>query len=349
MTQYRPTALLTGASGVVGRALIDVLCQDHEVICLYHRSPVDDPRVRSIPGDLTIARAGLPDRELRALCQRVDLVVHCGANTNWRAAPDRILTTNLGGTTQMLDIACRAEARFFHMSTAFVARGGTGPAPARTDTGGVTTYVNSKRAAEALVRDSGLPWVILRPSVLIGDSTDGRIAAFQGIHKVIGATYKGTLPVLPADPNSMIDCLPQDLVAGAVGRLARDPDARGEFWLTAGDQALTLDEMVSLTLDLAEQAGTRPQPPRMMPVESVDRLLLPLLEDVMPPGLRRQFSSFVELMLLFQSDTALPSSLGELGLAGEARHEALRLAFTRSAEYLVTRRPDRAPARSGVG
>jgi hypothetical protein len=219
------------------------------------------------------------------------------------------------------------------MSTAFVARD-----PADPDGGGVTAYVRSKVASEGLVRDSGLPWTIVRPSVLIGDSRTGRISAFQGIYKVIGQVYRGTLPVLPADLDSMIDFVPQDIVARAVGRLVRDPHAGGEHWLTAGDQALSLLEMVELTLDLAELTGPRPHPPRMVPVEAVGRLLLPMLEDVLPIGIRRQFSAFAELMLLFQSRTALPSSLPALGFGDEIAHPALCRAFSLSAEQLVNRR-----------
>lgn len=335
MNQQRPTVLLSGASGVVGRALIDELAPDHDVICLYHRSPIDDPRVQVVQGDLRSTDAGLDRAALGALCERLDVVLHCAANTKWNTPSDEIMTTNLGGTTRMLEIARRSGARMVHMSTAFVARDG---AQADAAGGGVTAYVRSKIASEDLVRDSGLPWTIVRPSVLIGDSRDGRIAAFQGIHKVIGATYRGTLPVLPADLDSMIDFVPQDVVARAVGVLVRDPRSGGEHWLTAGDQALRLTEMVELTLDLAEQAGTRPHPPRMVPVEAVDRLLLPMLQDVLPVGIRRQFSAFAELMLLFQSRTALPSSLPALGLGDDIAHAALCRAFTRSAQRLVNRR-----------
>jgi len=40
----RPTVLLTGASGVVGRALLRRL-GDLDVVCLVHRSPVSGPNV----------------------------------------------------------------------------------------------------------------------------------------------------------------------------------------------------------------------------------------------------------------------------------------------------------------
>ena len=57
------TVLLTGASGVVGRALLRRL-RGFDVVCLVHRSPVSGPNVTAVPGDIAQAdvragRAGL--------------------------------------------------------------------------------------------------------------------------------------------------------------------------------------------------------------------------------------------------------------------------------------------------
>lgn len=336
MTTARPVILLTGASGVMGRALIDELSPDHELICLRHRTAVDDPRVVEIAGNLAEPNVGLAADELAALCRRVSVVLHCAANTNWRARPADIVEANVGGTRQMLSVAQRAGVPFYHMSTAMVARNvARKEAPRNIEAAGVQAYVKSKSTSEALVRDSGTPAVILRPSVVIGDAATGHISAFQGIHKVIAGTYRGTIPVLPADPGSLIDCIPQDVAARAVGRLIRDGVTSGEYWLTAGTQALTLDDMVRLTLDVAQRYGPRPAPPRMVPTEMVDRLLMPLLDDVLTRSLRRQFEAFVELMLLFQANVAMSCTMPELGLAAETTHEALLAAFTRSVEYLA--------------
>ncbi|HEY1325073.1 MAG TPA: hypothetical protein VGF32_32770, partial [Streptosporangiaceae bacterium] len=47
----RRTVLLTGGSGVVGRALLRRL-GDCDVVCLTHRSPVSGPNVTAVPGDI---------------------------------------------------------------------------------------------------------------------------------------------------------------------------------------------------------------------------------------------------------------------------------------------------------
>ena len=60
------TVLLTGASGVVGRALLRRL-RDFDVVCLVHRSPVSGPNVTTVAGDvaepmLEIGRASCRER-----------------------------------------------------------------------------------------------------------------------------------------------------------------------------------------------------------------------------------------------------------------------------------------------
>src|ERR1700760_3501657 len=54
----RHTVLLTGASGVVGRALLRRL-RDLDVVCLVHRSLVSGPNVTTVAGDIAKPMFGL--------------------------------------------------------------------------------------------------------------------------------------------------------------------------------------------------------------------------------------------------------------------------------------------------
>lgn len=54
-----------------------------------------------------------------------------------------------------------------------------------------TDYTRSKRAAEAIVAASGLPYLIARPSIVIGDSRDGRYRGKKyGIYQLWAASEK---------------------------------------------------------------------------------------------------------------------------------------------------------------
>lgn len=83
---------------------------------------------------------------------------------------------NVKGTQVILDAAAETDSlkRFVYISTDHVFDGAAGgyteddcPVPKHV-------YGRTKLAAERLVQDSGLPWQILRPGLVIGDSLQGR-------------------------------------------------------------------------------------------------------------------------------------------------------------------------------
>ncbi|MEV6974088.1 SDR family oxidoreductase [Kitasatospora sp. NPDC093806] len=329
----KPTMLLTGATGVLGRAFIEELAADHHLIALRHRTAVDDPRVEELAGSLTDEHLGLGAQGFRDLARRTDVVLHSAARTGWASTREQLFAANVTGTEHMLALARQADVPFHFVSTAFVAR----PQSEEKREIGPAAYVDSKVAAEQVVRDSGQPVVIVRPSVVSGHSKTGEISSFQGLHKVISSVILGTVPVLPAGPESPIDTVPQDVVAEAVGRLVRRGTTSGEFWLTAGRQSLTLGECVEQALLAAERYGMPPEhPPRLMPTEALDRLILPLMEDSMPRVLRQQFRGFVELMMLFQVASTMESSFAELGMADAVSHDRLVEAFARASDFWIT-------------
>jgi thioester reductase-like protein len=327
---HRPTILLTGASGVLGRALIDELSRDHDLVALRHRTHVADARVTELSGSLAGPQLGLTHREHHDLLRRVDVVVHAAAATNWKADPEHIRQTNVSSTSSMLAFAERAQVPMHFVSTAFVAN----PPRAMGDRfAGAAGYIASKIEAEQLTRESTVPTVIVRPSVVIGDSRDGRMASFQGLHRIAGMIARGMVPLIACDPETLIDTVPQDLVAAAMGHLLRQGVQHGEFWLTAGKSAVTAADILTVSLTLGKRLGMDPSAPRFIPAEAVDRLLLPLLEDAISPELRRMFAELLESTWLFQMPRAIPTSLIELGFAEQVTRARLRSAFELSMDY----------------
>ncbi|MFE6311999.1 SDR family oxidoreductase [Streptomyces rochei] len=328
----RPTLLLTGGSGVLGRALIDELAPDFDLLCLRRNTPLRDPRVREIQGDLVAPRLGLSPLAWHELALEVDVVLHSAAETNWRTPPEDIVRTNLRGTGAMLDLAARADAPLYLVSTAFVANTPTEEDHRRFP--GAAAYLDSKARAERMTRDAGVPGAIVRPSVVMGDSVTGRIAGQQGLTKTIGSMILGQVPVLPGAPDARIDMVPQDHVARAVGDLVRGGVGDGEYWLTAGKDAIELREFADVCADVAERHGLpRPQRPRLIPVEAVHRLLLPMLEGTaLPTAVRRRLEHYAELLLVFQRELPFDTSLGEPHCGTRPSRADLRAALERNAE-----------------
>lgn len=94
-------------------------------------------------------------------------VVHLAAVILSRRRPETFLEVNVEGTRNALAAARRAGVeRFVHVSSISVTYARQNP------------YSLSKRAAEELVRGSGLDWTILRPTLAWGDPMAAEYAAF---------------------------------------------------------------------------------------------------------------------------------------------------------------------------
>jgi nucleoside-diphosphate-sugar epimerase len=307
----RRTVLLTGASGVVGRALLRRL-GDLDVVCLMHRSPVTGPKVTTALGDIAQPMLGLPEQAYVDLAAKVDAVIHCAAVTDFGRTDGSLEATNIAGTEHVAAFAVAANAVLYHVSTAFVHATVDGDR-GRTAIG----YASSKSAAEEAVRSSGVPHVILRPSVVIGDSVTGEIAAFQGLHQVVAGMFAGTVPMIPFDPGWPIDFVPADVVADAIACVVENRVSEGEFWISAGDKALRLDEGVAVVIDFARTLGVSIDTPRFVPPEMFDRLIGPVFLDALPVRIRRNVVRMLEFFTTYlQSGETKPSSLDQLGTLG---------------------------------
>lgn len=111
-------------------------------------------------------------------------------------------------------------------------RGTGGHVPVRAVNNPVHYLLNSKRAAEEVVRAAPVPWAIARPSVVIGDAVTGEIASLQALHAVAPAVARNLVPLVPVQPDARIDFIPSDTVARALAEV--EEPLCGEFWLTGG-------------------------------------------------------------------------------------------------------------------
>lgn len=164
-------ALVTGATGLVGGALVDaLLAQGHSVQALVRPTAhVDDLMLRGvnlIVGDLT------NEESLRQATQGVDWVFHSAALLGFGARETDMEWVNVVGTELLLAASRAARVkRFVHISS--VAVYGRHDPPIREDTPQTPTsvYGRTKQAAEAAVWQAareGLPVAVLRPAVIYG-------------------------------------------------------------------------------------------------------------------------------------------------------------------------------------
>lgn len=326
------TILLTGAAGVVGAALLPRLSR-HRVVCLAHRSIPAAAEV--VLGDLRNPGLGVDPRTRRELARQVDVVVHCAATTDFAAGTSATREVNVAGTGNLLRFAADAGAVLHHVSSAFVARTDLSRTDVRDATADPQIYLASKRAAEELVRDSGIPGTILRPSVVIGDAATGAIAKFQGLYVLAAAMIRNTLPLLPLRPADRIDMVPQDLLADAVAALI-DHDVRGgEHWITAGAAALPASRVVELIVEAAGRAGRTVRAPRLVDPEMIDRLVRPVFIEPLPLATRRRFDDVLAMTALAASPATFRSTLAEIPDCAPVEPGRLASAFGRSVDFFI--------------
>lgn len=310
----RPTVLLTGASGVVGTALLARLTAAPDgpaIVALVHRREVDLPGVRSVRGNITAPMLGLPVADYAALADQVDVVVHSAAVVSFRAGDD-LDDTNIGGTAQVVEFAQRAGAAMVHVSSAFLHPrdiGGGGRSSAR--------YAQTKRAAESLVASADVPVTVVRPSIVVGHSRHGHITEFQGFYQVIAALRQGLLPVLPFNPDWRLDLIPCDIVADAIAAVVERQWFGREFWITGGRRALTLAESLDTVVDHAAAGGVPIERPRFVDPDVYHQVIAPVFLPELPRPKRIALSSLADLFLDYLNmSEPFPSSLAELAAAG---------------------------------
>lgn len=225
-------------------------------------------RLAAVPGDLAADRFGLPRDDYENFAATVDAVVHCAADVDLWADYPQVRETNLEGTRRCLSLAAAAAGRgdfkrFIHVSTAFVKgrREGT-IAEAELDCGQefVNPYERSKLEAELEVRKFAevFPAVVLRPSMVLGDSRTGRIRDYRSvINPIFPLLFFGKIPLGPHAAGTAIDAVPVDYVRAAAVHLSGLADAQvagRTFHLTAGPgKSLSMSEIAVEALRLMRE------------------------------------------------------------------------------------------------
>ena len=245
MAPDRQRIAVTGASGFVGRHLVARLqAAGHDVV----------PLSRGTGFDLAMPDAGALARALEGC----DAVVHC-AGINRELATQTYDAVHVRGTQALVAAAQAAGIR--RVSVLSFLR-------ARPD--GPTAYHRTKWAAEALVRESGFDYTILKAGVIHGrgdhllDHLSHALYSFP-VFGLVGLRERAVRPVA-------VDDVARILEAAATG----DPRLRNRTIAVLGPEELALGEVVRR---VASVVGRRPLYVRVPVVGQL--LLARLCEAVM--------------------------------------------------------------------
>ncbi|HEX3688687.1 MAG TPA: SDR family oxidoreductase [Solirubrobacteraceae bacterium] len=230
-------------------------------------------RVRAVAADMTAPGLGLSDAERAAMAERVTKIIHSAASVSFSLPVAEARAINREGTRRMLELADLVQARgglecYAHVSTAFVAGDHPGSFAECDHNVGQqfhNSYEQSKFEAEELIRShEGLPYTIMRPSIVVGDRNNGWTAAFNVLYWPLRAFARGLFTAVPAIPSAPVDVVSIDYVADAAYELCETSCGNGvTYHLTAGEDASTIAELASL----ASRYFRRPMPRVVPPAE----------------------------------------------------------------------------------
>jgi thioester reductase-like protein len=257
------TVFLTGATGFLGAFLLHDLLENTsaQIVCLVRfsdPSQADVPsgiarirrnlidlglwrdsimeRVEILPGTLSRKRLGLSVKVFDELAARTQVIIHAAATVNLVYPYAALRAANVGGTREILRLACKGGATLQYVSTNGVlppSPSGNGwPEDSMLYVDAVPEkiidgYGQTKWAAEQLVLEAGrrgLPVRILRAGTISGHSATGAANAWDLLTALFVESIQ--LGYRPNVEGWRAEMTPVDFVAKAIVHLADQTQAK---------------------------------------------------------------------------------------------------------------------------
>ncbi|EJJ29015.1 SDR family oxidoreductase [Rhizobium sp. CF142] len=220
--------LILGATGFIGSAIAARLLADGYTVTGLARNPdrawVRQPAIRWIRADL---------EKMTNVADWASVLEGQHVVVNSAGALQDGLSDNLAATQQRAMIALQQAARSAGVTLIV-------QISARTDGAGSSLpFLATKRAADIALAASGLPYVILRPSLVLGRNAHGGTALLRAL-----ASFPLALPLIHAD--SPVETVAAEDVASAVSAAISGALPSGSDIELAAEERHTLASLVKL-------------------------------------------------------------------------------------------------------
>ena len=312
---------ITGATGAIGSALIPILLDDPDTqVCLLLRAASAEnlaerleslyrfwqigaadvatrQRVRVLRGDATRPGFGLDDDDYRQLAADSTHIVHSAGNVRMNLPIEKARRSSLDSARQIIALArgCSHLEKVEFVSTVGVG-GRTHGLVAEEwllgDRGFHNTYEQAKAEAEEIVRgelERGLPLTVHRPSMVVGDSGNGRIIHFQVFYHLCEFLSGGrTFGLSPDFGGARLDIVPADYVARTIAWSSTTTASTGRIVHSCSGPtlALPLTPLRERVREIFARSGRRLPPLINLPT-SVFKGILGAASWLMPAEARR--------------------------------------------------------------
>lgn len=223
--------LVTGATGFVGRVLLPRLAESGQEIKVLLRPSRQSPR---LPKGLSVnvSIASLTDeRSLRSALAGVDMLIHL-AGAEWRGARSDVLAVDGGGTRTLMEAAKEAGVgRVLYLSHLGADRASAYP------------VLKAKGIAEEFIRQSGVPFTILRSAILFGQD-DVFFNTLAAMLKFSPGVF-----LMPGDGRVTLQPLWVEDLATCVEWSLNDPSTLNQTYAIGGPDFITFEQIITLLMD----------------------------------------------------------------------------------------------------
>jgi hybrid polyketide synthase / nonribosomal peptide synthetase ACE1 len=272
-SDQKKVVVLTGATGFLGKAILQQLVSDTRVAkihCIAVRSsPRREPllsagKVVVHAGDLTLPRLGLSETLAVAMFNEADLIIHNGADVSFLKSYLTLKRPNVDSTLELLRMAIPTRVPFHYISTTGVANlsnaaefAENAVTATREPSQEMEGYIASKWVSEQLLEKAAdrfrIPVTIHRPSNVLGDDAP----ALDVMHNII--KFSREMKAVPEFPSweGYLDFITVD--RAAAGIIAKSIDSKKSwedgvvYYHQSGEVQLPLTDMHAF---MEKQSGT---------------------------------------------------------------------------------------------
>jgi len=223
---------ITGGRGFIGSYLVQKhLSQGDEVRVLSRKKIPHCKGVNFFIGNLTEE-----DNDFVSFVDGVDVLYHCAGEFNNESLMQKL---HVNGTQTLINVSKGRIGRWIQLSSVGV----YGPyrkgiITEKTQENPLGVYEKTKAKSEEIVMNSGMPYSILRPSIVFGNDMPN-----QSLRSLLNAIHSGLFFFIGKENKSLVNYIHVADVVNALMCCASDDKALGEVFNLS--QSATVEKMIA--------------------------------------------------------------------------------------------------------